>query len=360
MGRVRVCRPDDIPAVVQLRRRAFRSTEHPSDDSLAAYYQRIFFENPWRDEAFPSLVCEGAHGRPVGFIGVVPRPMVFQGEPVRATVSTEFMVDPEERGLTGVDLLRTFLHGSQDLAVSDRANDAARALVEAFGGVTLLWYSLYWVRPLQPARWALGQLEGRGVARGVRLALGPAARLFDAYTARVPAGPSSQHSPAGVAEPLEVDTILTALPRVVENHRLVPRYDENSFRWLLERLEERVSTCGPLHRVQIRDRWEGVIGWFLYYLNPARRAEVVQLAAVKGRRGEVLDHLLHHARRGGALVASGRLDAPFVESLLERGCTFALARPWTLLHSRRPELVNVFQSGGAFLSRMDSEWWLGF
>lgn len=360
MGRIRACRSDDIPEVVRLRRRVFRSMEHPSDESLAAYYQRIFFENPWRDDAFPSLVYEGARGRPVGFLGVVPRPMVFQGEPLRATVSTEFMVDPEERGMAGIELLRTYLRGSQDLSISDRANDAARALVEALGGVTLLWYSLYWVRPLRPAAYALGQLEWRGVARGFRLALRPVARLFDAYATRVAAGRYYQHSPAAIAEPLEVNTVVTALPRVVEQHRLVPSYDKDSLRWLLERLEERVSTCGPLHRVQIRDSQQGVIGWFLYYLNPERRAEVVQLAAVQGRRGQVLEHLLHHAWRRGAVLASGRLDAPFVESLLERGCTFALARPWTLMHSQRRELVDVVQSGGAFVSRMDSEWWLGF
>ena len=360
MGRVRVCRPDDIPELVRLRHRVFRSTEQPSDESLAAYYQRIFFENPWRDEAFPSLVCEGAQGQPVGFMGVVPRPMLFQGEPVRATVSTEFMVDPEERGLAGVDLLRSFMQGSQDLVVSDRANDAARALIEAFGGVTLLWYSLYWVRPLRPAGYALEQLGWRGVARGVRLALRPAARLFDACATRLVAGRYYQQGPAGVAEPLEVDTILTTFQRVAEKHRLVPSYDKDSLRWLLGRLEERVITCGPLHRVQIRDSGGGVIGWFLYYLNPERRAEVMQLAAVEGHRGQVLDHLLHHAWRRGAVLACGRLDAPFVGSLLERGCSFALARPWTLMHSRRRELVDVFQSGAAFLSRMDSEWWLGF
>ncbi len=340
-----------------MRRRIFRSTEQPCDASLAAYYERVLFENPWRDEDLPSLVYENVQGRPIGFLGVVPRPMLFQGEAVRAAVGTELMVDPEERGAVGIHLLQSYLQGPQDLSMADRANDAARALWEGLGGMTALWYSLYWARQLRPAGYVVCRLESR-IPRRLGLLLRPAADVLDGCAARVGDGRSYRHRPPGLAEPFDADTLVTALRRV-DKRRLLPSYDKKSLGWLLQRLEERV-TCGTLERAQISDSQKRVVGWFLYYLSSDRRADVVQLAAVAGHRGQVLDHLLHHAWTQGAVLVSGRLDAPFVPNLLERGCTFALARPWTLMHSRRRELAAVLQSGGAFLSRMDCEWWMGF
>jgi hypothetical protein len=358
MGRIRAFRLDDIPDMVRLRRRIFRVTERPSDDSLAAYYQQVFFENPWRDDAIQSLLYENGRGQPSGFIGVIPRPMVFQGEPVRAAVGTEFMVDPGERGAAGIQLLERCLQGPQDLSIADRANDSARALWECLGGATALWYSLYWSLQLRPAGYLVCRLESR-VPRRVGLMLRPVAGVLDACARRVVrSGRSYRQVPAGIAEPLEVDTLVNELRRV-DRRRLLPGYDKESVRWLLERLEERV-TCGTLERAQIRDPHEGVVGWFLYFLSPDRCADVVQLAAAARYRGQVFDHLLHHAWQRGAVHVSGRLDAPFIGSVLERGYTFRLARPWTMMHSRRPELMALFQGGGVFLSRMEAEWWMGF
>ena len=69
MAGVRAFRPEDITAIVRLRRKIFHLTEQPSDAGLAAYYHRIFFENPWRDDAFPSFVYEDARGVQAGFLG---------------------------------------------------------------------------------------------------------------------------------------------------------------------------------------------------------------------------------------------------------------------------------------------------
>jgi hypothetical protein len=357
MGRIRAFRQDDLPEIVRMRRQIFRSTEQPSDASLAAYYQRVFFENPWRDDELPSLVYESPGGRLIGFFGVVPRPMVFHGQPIRAAVGTEFMVDPMERGAAGVHLLERYLQGPQDLSMADRANDSARSLWEGLGGVTALWYSLYWIRPLRSAGYAVCRLESR-VPRRLGLLLRPAAAVLDACATRLAGAQSYRQSPPGIVEPLDADTLVTALRRVDKRH-LLPSYDSESLRWLLQVLKERVS-CGTLQLAQVRDSQEGVLGWFLYYLSSDRCADVVQLAAVARHRSQVFDHLLHHAWQRGAVLTSGRFDAPFVGTLLERGSTFKVARPWTVMHSRHPELVAAVQSGGAFLSRMDCEWWMGF
>src|SRR5438876_8358875 len=163
MAGVRAFRPEDIRAIVRLRRKSFRLTEQSSDAGLAAYYQRIFFENPWRDEALPSLVYEDARGMQAGFLGVIPRPMRFGEQPIRAAVSTELMVDPAERGIAGLMLLRAFFGGPQDVSISDRANAPAREIFERLGGGTALWFSLYWVRVLCPFEYAAGRLGWRGI-----------------------------------------------------------------------------------------------------------------------------------------------------------------------------------------------------
>jgi hypothetical protein len=31
-----------------------------------------------------------------------------------------------------------------------------------------------------------------------------------------------------------------------------------------------------------------------------------------------------------------------------------------LMHSRNSDLLNSIQGGGAFLTRLDGEWWMGF
>lgn len=359
MGRIRRFVKDDIPDLVRLRRTVFRASERPSEESLAESYERVLLHNPWYDESLPSLVYENARGRPCGFIGVVPRPMQFEGERVRCAVSTELMVDQEERGIAGIQLLQRFLAGEQDVSLSDRANDAARKLCELHGGATSLWYSLYWNHALRPSRYGLSRLGWRGALRGVKLALRPVCSAFDAFATRVARGRYRQEKPQGTVEPLDPATIVTMLPRVVGRASLVPLYDVASVTWLLHRLEEK-QTYSRLETVQVRDAASAVIGWFVYYLRSRDHAEVVQLAAVEGRHKQVLDHLLYHAWRGGAITVAGRVDRLFAAEFDQRGFRLSVGSPWTIVHSRNARLQQAFQSGAAFLSRLDAEWWLSF
>src|SRR5882724_1865475 len=80
-GRLRPFHPDDIPAIVALRRRAFRFGQRTTPVALAAYCEEIFCRNPWRDPDLPSLVYEDDEGVLAGFLGVVPRPMWYRGAP---------------------------------------------------------------------------------------------------------------------------------------------------------------------------------------------------------------------------------------------------------------------------------------
>src|SRR5207237_10587312 len=68
MATIRPFRPDDIPDFVALRRRSFSRSERPAAAALADYFEHVFFRNPWRDEALPSLVYVDPSGRPLGFL----------------------------------------------------------------------------------------------------------------------------------------------------------------------------------------------------------------------------------------------------------------------------------------------------
>src|SRR5581483_7581848 len=98
-----------------------------------------------RPSGITSLVFEENSGEITGFLGVVPRPMSFNGRPVRAAISSQFIVAPARRStLAAVKLLQAFVSGPQDLSIADEANDASRKLLGSLGGSTALLYSLYW------------------------------------------------------------------------------------------------------------------------------------------------------------------------------------------------------------------------
>src|SRR5688500_4299781 len=148
MNELRSLQPADIPHIVALRRRVYRHSSQPSDAALGQYYQKLFFENPWCDDRYPSYVQEGPAGGILGFVGCIPRPMLLGTERLTAVIATELMVAPDTRGFIGVKLLRRVFDGPQHLTFSDRGNDQARTLYEGLGGGTALWYSLYWTASL--------------------------------------------------------------------------------------------------------------------------------------------------------------------------------------------------------------------
>ena len=353
MGRIRQFAPDDIPAVVALRRKAFRHSERPSADDLGAYLEEIFFRNPWRDEAIPSLIYANATGAIVGFIGVVPRPAMFQDQPIRVAVGTQLMVDPDSRGLVGVALVKAFLSGPQDLSFADLASDVSRRLWEALGGAVSLVQSLHWTQPLRPGRFHAGQLAQRLHARALAWALRPVSWAVDGLIARWPLA-------QGLLEAPLTPTLMAAhLPDVLAHATLRPRYDKGSLRWLLDQLAA-TGKRGELHGVAARGVDGALVGWYLYYANAGGVGQVVQVAARRERAGDVLQCLFHHAWEQGVVALAGRVEPGLLAALGAQGALLSRDGPWVLLQSEHPELLAAIHSGDGFLSRLDGEWWMSF
>jgi len=198
-----------------------------------------------------------------------------------------------------------------------------------------------------------------GVGRGVVTAARPLIAAADALVARLP-GPSRQAPPPGSIAPLDARGIVTHLEEVVGSRSLRPAYDEPSLQWLLAQLVEK-KRLGTPRQALVRDQAGDVAGWFVYYMNPGATSEVLQVAARPSAEKVVLRGLFWDAWRHGACAVAGRVEPWLVEAL--GGTNWAILRwvqQWTLVHSRRLEILHAIEQGDALLSLLDGEWWLGF
>jgi hypothetical protein len=360
-GDVRPFTERDIPAVARLHREAFTPSSPADASSLEryhVYFTRVFLHNPSRTSALPSLVFEEPDGRVSGFLGVAPRRMLLDGQPVQAAISSQFVVEPSAHaGFTAVRLAKTFLDGPQDLSISDEANDTTRRLWEALGGCTSLPHSLHWTRPLRPAAFALGLLRNRGALAPLAAAARPAAAAADCLALRLRAS-HFYAAPVNCAiDELGEEQMLAQLPAMAGRGSLRVDYDARTLHWLMERARQRFPS-GRLHACALRDG-DRAAGWFVYHL-ANRTADVLQVAATAGTIETVLGALFGHARAHGAVAASGRLEPRFLQAFSDHHCLLHRRGPWVLVHARRADLVRRFDGEPTFFTRLDGEWSLGF
>ena len=349
----------DLAQVAELNRTVFGSSDPAVPwrlDSYLSHFDAVFLNNPWRDAALPSLVYEDRDGEIRGFLGVVPRPMVRNGEPLRVAISSQFMVHPRARGRAGWQLLKEFFSGPQDMSITEGSN-SARTIWEGLGGTTSLLYSVRWTRPLRPGRYVLSFLKQHGVRLSAALALTPFCLAANRLLARLAPPPLRPAWPVASAGELSESELLACLSNASRGSALRPEYDETSVKWLCEILAEKKGR-GQFRKILVRDAADQALGWYLYYLKPAGMSEVVQLGAKKGSLSAVVRHLLHDAWRQGAVAVSGRLDPGSIQALLGERCLMHVGDgSWTLVHSRRHELLEPLYRGDAFLTRLEGEWW---
>lgn len=356
---IRVLTERDVPAVAALLRRVYPEHGWTSESACEAYFRRILFDNPWRDLELPSWVAE-ERGRICGLYAVLPRRMVLRGRPLRVAVGCQFMVDPAKRhSLTALQLVKACISGPQDLTLADGANDQARRMWIGLGGTAPLLYSLHWIRPLRPARHLLSVLNQRRVlSPALTLAARPVAALVDALAARL--RPNRFLEEVGIAdEALTSAAMLTHMRDMLNGSALQPAYDARSLAWLLEQAAGFLRH-GKLRGRAVLDRQQRVLGWYLYYVQPGGVSEVLQLAARNGSFDCVLQRLLADAWQQGAAAVRGRLEPRFAQHLSDRHCWLRMEGPWTLVHSRRADVIDAIQQGNAFFSRLEGEWWLRF
>ncbi len=360
MGHVRDFRREDIPAAARLWTQVFGKGAPVATDLLEAYFAEVFFENPWHAEGLPSLVYEDDQRALAGFLGVVPRRMLFEGTPIRAVVSTQFMVDRSRSpGFAAIELLRTFLAGPQDLSFSDGSTDTSQKIWERVGGKVSLLYSLEWTRTLQPARHLVARLKRRNRLAPLLWTARPPCWAFDQVMARLPIGPFRARRPSAVGEEATTKTLLECLSHLPGRQALRPDYQEESITWVCDQAR-RTQRHGALHGIVVRSSKQEIDGWYLYYAKRGGVSEVLQIGARETAVDPVLDHLFNHARSQGSAAISGQMEPRMMRELSNHHCRFVCHGLGVLFHSKHQAIVDAIHRGDAFLSRLEGEWWLRF
>lgn len=358
MSRINPFSESDVQDVARLHAEVFYKTEVPASSDLQEYYRQVYLCNPWRAEAIPSLVCRGDHGEVVGFLGVIPRPMLVGGSPMRAAIVHTLMVHPGATDpFAAVQLMRMVLAGPQDFSFSDGGNDAGRRFYQSVGGQTALLYSMDWVLPLRPLAFAAGKIREAYGWRPLIAAMKPVIVAGDAVFRKM-GGTSWVEPPAeGFAAPIDSKALLEAIQTFGEESWIRSVYDEESVAWLLQRLEENKDR-GELEGFVVRGMDNALLGACLLYFHRRRRSvEVLFMASRKDAPTAIFQHVMQRGAALGASAVGGKLEPRFMDVLLNH---HALVKKsgWTMIHSRQQKIVEAFQRGDVFLTALDGENWL--
>jgi hypothetical protein len=352
---------DDIPQVADLYWNILCERKGAPPSTVRSFLQELYFKNPWMDSSLPSLVYE-EKGRIAGFLGVIPRQMYFQGNAVRIAYGGNFVVHPAFRTtLAGLHLLKTYMEGPQDVSQTDSANDTSRALLERLGFRTILPYSVHWVRLLRPTRcasFAITRVTRNALTASLDFVAKPLCMAADYFAATLATSPFYQGESGLQATELDIPTLLSCLAEFRKGYSLWPDYSPESLAWLLTFMEKMKGHGDNLCKLLLRDHNGTLVGWYIYYRTRGGFGEVAQLGGVRKRIGEVLNHLFHEGWRYGLIGVHGTVERGLMAEFSEQNCFFTCRGGWTLAHSRKPQLIELLESGGAFLSRLDGEWCL--
>lgn len=356
-GNVRPLEERDVERVANLYERVLHS-RIPAP-MLRARLLRILIHHPWRNASLPSLVYEN-RGQVVGCLGVLPRPMTFNGQPIVAAVGHSFIVEPGSRStLAALELERHFFAGVQDLSLAE-GNDASRIIWEKSGGFKSLMYGLHWTKLLKPSQYALAFLNRRGMSGATAASvLRPLCWFVDRLMSSIPQGSFRFPMPALSGAALDANGLSDTIAEATRQRQLRPHYDEQTLSWLLATLAEKTD-LGTLECVAVRNAHRETVGWYLYFCRPGGVGTVVQLGAKAHYAEQVMQHLFHHAAHRGVIAVHGQVDPALFHAYSINGCLFHHdGRSWMLFHSRHPPLRHAIDQGQGFITRLEGEWWIG-
>jgi hypothetical protein len=345
---------DDLPQVASLYELVSRSGSREAAPGLADYFERTLLESPWFDSELPSLVYETPEGEILGFIGSHVRRMRLDGRELRLGCCGQLVTEPRARNLAvGAFLLRAYMAGPQDITITDTASDVVRRMWESLSGVTLHLSCIAWLRLFRPFRYATRRMAKGPVSRSAFTVAQPVAAALDLVTP----GLRPRH-PALRGEDLTPALLVASLPAITERLRLHPDYDEAYLSWLFRELAA-VRTRGELVGRMVRDEMDRVLGWYVYYLKRGGVSQVLQIAAKEREAGRVVDDLFRHASTNGSSALQGRLEPHLREPLANRRCYLHSTGNRSLVAAREPAVLEAIAFGGALLTRLEGEWWMG-
>jgi hypothetical protein len=285
--------------------------------------------------------------------------MMFDGRPIRASISTNFMVSPSQRSsLAGIELLKAYFAGPQDVALAE-GNEMTRKVWLWLGGVTSILQSIHWLSPLRPTTYLAGRLADDNASRALVAPALLLARLADTVIARL--SRAALRRPQGDVRTADMDvpTFVRCVEEFGHDRRVRPVYDERSAAWLLDLLK-RKTKFGQLRQRVVYDPSGRIIGWYLWYHTPGELGHVAQIVARPDAASKVLVELFHEAWQGRATGLAGRLEPSLMSELASMVTFFGRKHSWMLLHAKDQEILHAIQAGDAFFTRLEGEWWIPY
>ncbi|AUX79790.1 MULTISPECIES: hypothetical protein [Sinorhizobium] len=362
MSDIRPLTTADIPAVAGLFQRIFRHSDQAAPPALVDYLRHLYLEAPGYDPEVAPLVHVNDGGRISGFVGVNALPMSYKDRQLRAAICGALMVEGRESDpMAGARLLKAFLAGPQDLSFSETASETSTQMWTRLRGIVLPQYSLDWVRVLRPASFAVELLSGRiGPVRALR----PLARAFDErFRGKMARGdlrwsavPKEASVPAmfQVAD-IDAGSFAELFAPLIGHFAVQPAWTEGQFNHILRNATEKPDFGAP-HFAAVKTRTGAPVGAFFYHMKPGGTARVLQLLAMPGQAGPVLDCLIDHAAARGAAALRGRTQPALLEAMMGRRIGFVHAAS-TVVHSRDEELVDAFRHAQGFVNGLAGEHW---
>ncbi|RUU29791.1 hypothetical protein [Mesorhizobium sp. M6A.T.Ce.TU.016.01.1.1] len=362
MSVIRAFEGADLPAVAGMFQRVLRKERTEAPAALIEYMRRFYLEAPGCGGDLRSLVHVNDAGRVSGFVGVHVLPMQFNGRQLRAAICSSLMVEDHERDpMAGARLLKAYLDGPQDISFSETANDISTKLWTRLRGVVLPQYSLDWVRVMRPSTFVLGLSASR--MKLVRT-LSPFAHALDRFYCR--RMKSSERRWSGVAadgaghgafrmSEIDSHTFAKLIEPLTAQFALRPAWAEGLLDHILTDAAQKTD-LGELVYVSVTSPVGTNVGAFAYHARTGEIGRVLQILALPGQAGPVIDCLIDHATVRGISGLRGRIQPALLEAMLGRRIAF-LTVASTVVHSRDPELLDAMKNSQAFLNGLAGEQW---
>ena len=358
-GKLEPYRPADAEDVARLHRHIYHGTADAPPARLVSYYRRIFFENPWYDETLPSMIFRTPDGTVCGFMGLIPRPWLFDAWAIKSVVGHRLMVPDSvpNAPLVAARLVRACLKAPHAFLINDASSDAGKRAVLAMGGVSVPQYSLRWVFPLKPLGYWREKAAQRPKLRALAVAGRPFAALADTVAARRTRVAACDHSVTHTA--LSTADLFASIELATRTMRLRPQHTLESLEWILA--EMRADPWRPsLDGFSIR-RDGRLIASCLFHTCPRGGIELDVIAGESPAADrQLLIGAIDVARKKGATHLFGRFEPRLAEPIWDLGCRLTPTPDcWTVAYARDAEITQQLEAGRVFLSNLDAELWLG-
>lgn len=359
MSLVRPFSAADVEQVTTLYGRTLLHRKSAPPAALSDYFRSFYLDGPFRDPEITSLVHADDDGQVTGFVGVHTVRYLIGDRPVRAAFCGALMSREEERDpMAGARLLKAFLAGPQDVSMSETAIAVTQAMWTRLRGSVIAGHSLDWFRVLQPA--GFGHALANRKLPALRH-LAPLTRLTDRLLGRGRNGSTlaalvPEPAPAGlVTAEAGMDEFAALMRRASDTVMARPDWENGYLDHVLSTAMNKPAYGEPVIAI-VRTRSGEALGGFLYHIRRGEIGRVLQIVAMPGHGGTILDRLFADAYERGAAGLRGRSQPWLIQASTSRQMIFA-TNAASVIHTKDPTISAPFLSGDCILNGLAGESW---